>query len=433
MNSSASRAALSRVLSAGATVLSARVLLIVLSFGNVGLLARAMPAAHMGSYFLVLSIAGFVALMASFGLPGLAVREISRLRTLGDTSASDTLAACLFAIALRMMLLVTGCGTLLAVGSVVGVLRVDGSLVALAALLAGATGLQALQAEVFRGYGRIVESSIFGGLCAAAVTFALVAGCLLMHVPLDASIAVALGLGGVVFSLGAGFLRLPRLRWRIGSAAAREHILNGRPFWVIGTSAFLLFQADLWVAGWLLPLEQVALYGAAARLVQPLLLPVEATEAAIAPDIVSLHVGGANPELGALLYRAACIQLILVIAGMLTLAMGGRLLLQALFGSGYGEAYPLMVVLAAGFCVRAASGPFGYLLALTGHARPLATLSLAWAGATLVVDSVAGWVAGPMGVASASALMLSTFCVLGIAAARRLTGLNAGAFPIRPH
>lgn len=427
MSEATLRGAAQRVLSGGAKVLGLRLLFLAFSFAIAALLARALPSAEMGTYFLCLSAAAFVALAMNLGLPGVAVREVGRWRARGDAQRAADISAGLLALSFRILLLQVAGGAALAGAAAAGWVGGEPRVLFLTALLAGATGVQVVQAEVFRGFGRIVAATLFGGLLAAFLTFCVLAACVLAGVQASASLALLVTIAGVAASVALGASQLPRHATRASPVPARALLGEGRAFWAMGIGAFVFFQADLWVAGWLLPLEQVALYGAAARLVQPLLLPVEATEAAIAPDIVALHASGTRGELGLLLLRAARLQLALVVAGALVLILGGGALLGLVFGPSYAAAHPVVAILAVGLCVRAACGAFGYLLVLTDHGRAIATLTIVGAAATLLVDSIAGWLAGMTGVALASAVMLSSFCLLGAAVARRLTGMPTGA------
>jgi O-antigen/teichoic acid export membrane protein len=101
----------------------------------------------------------------------------------------------------------------------------------------------------------------------------------------------------------------------------------------------------------------------------------------------------------------------------------GRPLLW-LFSPQFVEAYPVMLILVAGFLFRAAVGPAEFLLNALGEQRALAAVACGVAVLDIVLNLALVPAFGLNGAAIATATSLATGAVLYAYAARRTTGLD---------
>ncbi len=122
--------------------------------------------------------------------------------------------------------------------------------------------------------------------------------------------------------------------------------------------------------------------------------------------------------------------LLTVPAVLITLAAGYPLL--RLFGEAFTAAWPVMIILGAGFIVRASIGQAFDLLAVTGHARAIVWISITCLVANVLLSLALIPLFGLIGAAAATSAVMM-FRVIGLAlATERLTGISSIAFITAP-
>ncbi|MGE3919264.1 MAG: polysaccharide biosynthesis C-terminal domain-containing protein, partial [Hyphomicrobiaceae bacterium] len=111
-------------------------------------------------------------------------------------------------------------------------------------------------------------------------------------------------------------------------------------------------------------------------------------------------------------------------AAALILALGKPLLW--LFGPQFMDGYPVMLVLAAGFLARAATGPAELLLNMLGLQRASACVAMTVASLDIGLNLLLVPRHGLMGAAMATALSLAFGAALNTIIAKRWLGLSIG-------
>ena len=172
-------------------------------------------------------------------------------------------------------------------------------------------GLQTLVGETFRGYQRFWMATLFTGLF-VDILGVLVFGYLWLahvHPTLAQAIVVSAGITAVSVLVG-GFLiwRKVRSLGREGHLRPREMLAIGWP--LVLTSAFnftLGTGIDLVIFGAFLPHQEVALYGAAFRLVFFVATPFIVASQVVPPIIAELYAQGRKRDLESSLREVATV------------------------------------------------------------------------------------------------------------------------------
>ncbi len=185
----------------------------------------------------------------------------------------------------------------------------------------------------------------------------------------------------------------------------------------------LLTSTDVLVLKVFHPSAEVAHYYAAAKTLALISIVQYAVAAAAAHQFTAYHVAGDRAGLTA--FAASTVRWVFwpSLAGCLLMLLLGKPVLS-LFGAGFGDAYPVIVLLAAGQLARASVGPAERLLNMLGQQR---TCALAYAAAFAV--NLLGCVVlapkfGGVGVASATASAFIVESALLFLIARRRLGLH---------
>ncbi|MDX1501687.1 MAG: oligosaccharide flippase family protein [Thermoanaerobaculia bacterium] len=398
------------------------------------LLARMLPPAGYGGYFVAL---GLVTVLSSLGILGLdqtAVRLVAVARA--RRGAVAKLAGRLLGLAAVGGLLVAG--LLMALrGPILDRLLDSAALLTAGGFLALwilASVLQIVVAEIFRGLHDIRLASLLGGLRRAGVAQAvlLLAG-LAVYRELGIStlrpvIALAAAVSLVVALAGGGLLaaRLAAAPTRgdgLSTPSYRQIVTVAWPF--LGATLLLTARTngDSLVLAALSGADEVALYGAAVRLIAVLLIPHLVVGAVLPPLVADLHERGRRVDLertvrlGA---TAAAAPTTLLFAALLIF---GPAVLGALFGDYYRLAFPALVLLLGGHMAGVLAGPNAVVLAMTGHQRLLMAAMAASAIWVLGLGALLAPRHGAAGLAAAAASGLLLQNLLAVAFVRRRVGL----------
>ena len=407
-----------------------------------GLLARMLSPREFGAYLLVLSIISVGAVIGSLGLPKTVMRFVAENMVLKQPGRAQ-----------RVIYTTLGLGVLGALGVSLAYLLIVGDLVGKylfhSPLLVAVTGLMAgwmaisvmqeIMAESFRGFHDIRMATLFGGVATGGKGSGLI-----MKVMLLAFLVLLWSTSGeadlrtvMLMSIGSGsasaLLALMLLHRRVSSldtqgaedpVSAKDALRDAFPILLISLTSFVLLSAaDLWILGAFRSQEEVAVYGAAARLVALIVMPLLITNLVLPPVIAEMYAEGKTAELERTLRAYSTISgvpsLLIIIAFVL---LGGPIL-GLVYGSYYQTGTTVLVLLSAGKLVSVWSGSCGAVLQFTGHQKSmlwinLLTSPLFLVGALLLVREY-----GPIGVASMTAAITALQNVALVLVAKRKTGM----------
>jgi O-antigen/teichoic acid export membrane protein len=388
------------------------------------LLARVMTPAELGSYSLLFSAAALVWTLGMLGMQGAVVKLMAEAVASGAPGRAA-------AVAWRALAMTAAASAVFAVVyAVATVAATQGRVPAAAVLLAATTSvpiaLYVVAAEAFRGLQAYAAASVLGvtlyvGLMVAGLgaLYALDGQASLTH-----AVAVCFfsALGSCAISCGLLWRRLRGMGAR-PHVAGRDLLRVGLPLMVGYLAVVVAGQADLWILGLKRPVEEVAAYAAAIRLVQHLLLPLLIMSAVIAPIVAELQMGGRHAALQRVVTRAARIDLAVASAAFALLLAARGEILAALFGAHYRLGSTAALLLGTGLLGQALLGPGLTVLAMARGQRAVMAVCIA-AAAVQIGGGLA--VVGPFGmngVAAVSAASVVLQALLAALLVRRQTGI----------
>ncbi len=207
--------------------------------------------------------------------------------------------------------------------------------------------------------------------------------------------------------------------------AGQRLTINSRawPLWISAVLLAMLAHVDVLLLGSHRSDEEVASYGAAARLAAVMLFPYVVANAATAASVAELYAQNRRRDLERVVRRLTS----LVFAVTLVLALGffwaGEALMAGIYGEYYRPAATVLVVLAAGQLAAVASGPGALVLMMTGYERTLMGLTLVTVAVLLGLGSWAAKFYGALGLAVAVATVQALQGIGVMLAARWRTGI----------
>jgi O-antigen/teichoic acid export membrane protein len=393
------------------------------------LLARLLSTEDMGAYFLVASISAFAALVACFGMRQTIVRLVSESLALGlPGRARGTIKIVFSTIAIGCLLVssayVLGVGEWLA--------RELFHLPILASITV-ATGIwiivQSFQmpvTEIFRGMHKIRHAVLLdGGLVSFFLATALTAVWIAdVKLSLEEAVLISalVSLGVLLLGVGLG-LKSFRALTGDGGISTREVLAISFPVFVTNLAAHAMTNSSLWVVAAFLSAREVALFGAAWKLVMLVAVPLELMNMIIQPVIADLYTRGELERLQNALRGTAMLAGLPALTVLVVYMVAGQQILSVVYGETYGQGALLLAILSVGHLVNVWTGSCGQVLVFTGHQQQLMKVFLLTGlfAVLLSLYGAANW--GAVGVACTVTIGRVFQNILVWLLVRRLTGL----------
>jgi O-antigen/teichoic acid export membrane protein len=412
-----------RLLRGGGWAFGGRMLVALTGLLSSALLARLLTPQALGTYFLAYSILNFGTSLGALGLTGTVVRLVAQGMGLN-----------LFGRVRRVISVVLGIGTLGALGVGLAYLLIGDALaktVFNAPALAAVTGLvagwimvgtlQGVLGETFRGFHDVRLATILGGQTTGAATglatVALLTASLflLWVVNGQATVATIILLAlcsGAVNTVVAGWLlhrkvtELPPPTPDEGGEpdpkkVLREVLSISLPLLVVTLVMMVRTSGDTWILGASLPQSELALYGAANRLVSMVTMPMVIVTAVAPPLIAEMYFQGRRETLERALRGMATVTGIpALLASMACIFFAGPIL-GLVYTDYYTKAAAVLALLSIGPLVSVLAGCCGIMLSYTGHQKTQMVITLATSAATFIAMFAAVKFYGIVGVAIA--------------------------------
>ena len=277
----------------------------LIGIGVAALLARLLSAEGMGNYFLTISIVSVFALMSQFGLNQAVVRFIGEALGQGNNGRiRDTIKLSLrngaigAAIGAALFLLLSE--DILLIGLRAPELLLLHWHIAIWIVFLAVGGILS---EIFRGFHNIKLATLFSGLLSSTVFIIVLGYCYIanIHLGLDQVVLAALVstmLSAVVALtfLRRTFVAIPEAARGYSSMRSRDLMAVAWPMWISASALLCLSHADILVLGMFRPAAEVALYGAAAKLVALVAMSLVIVNAVLPPIIAELYSQNRKPS-----------------------------------------------------------------------------------------------------------------------------------------
>lgn len=424
-------------LSRGSLVsMTVRVAGLGLAFLSHMLLSRMLGAGQYGSYVIALGWAMVLVIPARLGLDNSVLRFATIYRE--EDRAADFRGLVLFSLAtIALVSLAIAIALFAAKSSGVAPLRLIDwpMLLGVATLIPCLATLGWLSALV-RTANRIFASQFYDQVLRPALLILLLMALVVeggqqsaSKAMLATSAAVAAALLGIAIHSRAAFANMPAARPSLGHRS--EWLAVSWVLFLMAAVQELLNQVDIILLGILGDATQAGHFAAAWRLSSLVPFGLAALSLVSGPLIASAYHRQDRGELARIARHSARLAtgFGLILGALLSLF--GRPLL-GLFGPGFEEAYPALLILLAGGLVNCCTGVVGYFVMLTGHQRTaLACLATAL-GMSVITNLLLIPRMGATGAAIASALALATWNLLLIAYVRRRLGIDASVMGAAP-
>jgi len=359
------------------------------TFVGTVLLARYLSKADMGTFFLAASAVQVAKRIGQYGLLRVTVRRVSEALALKDRAHAARVGRDVMTFGLWFMT-----GTFLLIW--LFVLPWLPTLVSLAApiaemkhyilLWAAAMVVVSLASAVNRGFHDYATSSLVG---TALEPTLITAGYLLLFFFTTAhTLSVVVPVTAMMEVLAAiialGFLLRP-LRDPVRSVQQdwKQLMSGATPFWINSVALLLLSSAGLWVLGAYHSGNDVAIYGAAMKLIAAAIGMTGIVQPVLQPAISDSYARKDYVRLGRALRAAGLVTGLPTILICLTFIVLPGLWMEIVFGPAYRDGAGVLVALSVGYLIAAFIGLPGVALDMTDAQKKYMFATLGTGGVTL--------------------------------------------------
>jgi O-antigen/teichoic acid export membrane protein len=356
------------------------------------ILARMMTQEEYGVYFLFVSTVLFFALAIRLGQRQAVVRLVSESITYNnrDEIVNITLTSIKLLLSGAVVLFIMG---LLGLDHLLDSIFSMSEISSYSVVLFVWVLLLAMEmpiVETLRGLHKIWYSTIFDNLL--SYIFLLLA--LLIYYAFNSTIelrlVLILTLASVLISLMMGFfvLKIQLKGFRYIKRPTVKRILRiSFPLLLVNLSNFTLNNSGIWISGYFLDQESVAVYGAAWKFVNIIIFPLMIVSLAVQPIVVELFTSNKITQLEKIMRGSATLLAFPALILTILLIVYGESLLGFIYGDSYMIAYNVLIVLTFGQLINVLTGQSITILGLCGHQKPLMYISLASVILSVVLSS----------------------------------------------
>jgi O-antigen/teichoic acid export membrane protein len=414
----------------GVWVLIGRMVSMLSGLLVIAFITRLLNSTEVGFYFLCSSLVSILSLVSQLGMNLAVVRLIPESLSKEKHEQAASVATLAIQLVGKMVVVVSCLGLLLAVirpPAVFAALSGDWYLLLVLVFWFSFQTMLGIITECLRGYHHVREATFYGVTLPALLSVAAIFTLLSLAETSNIDLVLSLLAGSIVLStvLGAS-----RLRKKMPLVRAAEHadlcglISVAWPMWSTNITLLLLTQADIWIIGIFLTVDDVAVYGAATRLIMAVSVSLMILNSVISPVIADLFSRQQYARLEQTLRTGTTLAAIPSALVMIVFYLAGERLLELLYGPFYSNGYMILVVLGVGQLFNVISGPCGMVLLMTGHQSTMMLISVITSVLAIVASVFAAIHTGVLGVAAVFSGALIIQNVLMMHFARKYTGIN---------
>lgn len=279
--------------------------------------------------------------------------------------------------------------------------------------------LQILLGEILRGFQDIRLATIFGsmllggGLATGVLLFVVLSLIWLEQgqTTLSTVLLIVVGSSFLIVMFAAWTVR--RKLNSLPNRANDQNQIKFRELWdvawpllITNLTLFIVSQAGLWILGVFRTSEDIAVYGAATRLVLLVSLPLAIVNAIVPPFIAEMNAQGKKREMEQKIRALTTLAGIPAFAALAGFIFLGGATLDLVFGDYYRNGAAILAILSIGYMANVWTGSCGMVLAMTGYQKAVMSVAIVASIVTVLVGIATVVPFGAVGVAVATSLGL---------------------------
>ncbi len=426
----------------GIWALFASIFSAIASILHTAILSRILTPADLGTYLLLLSIVMFMVIPGNFGLPDSAVRTISKELGAGRlhyilSFLGKCFLICFIAACLVFLIIVSGPGGFL----ITSLFKINTSftMLILIAIWVVAVSLHALVVESLRGLNDIKNASIYGTLLKNVLILIILVGVWILIddinvttviTSITVAILLTLALSSNKLHTNISALKQQSLDQNQNDRYPIANIIRmSAPFFLNALTAIIIVRIGIWVVGYYLPKDDVAIYGACLQLVLLVIIPLTIINAILPPLVSNLFFNESNnTKLQTILRTCATVAGIPSIFALLLFVFYGAEVLALVFGEFYSKGALILLAFAIGQSTNMLVGPTGTVLKMTNHQSLLLKVNIIFGILTTVFSIYTAKYHGLTATAFVTAISMVTKNLYTHYLVRKHVGVNCAIY-----
>jgi O-antigen/teichoic acid export membrane protein len=396
----------------------------------IAIITRLLSSGEVGFYFLCFSLVTILSVISQLGLNLAVVRLIAESLSSGRHEHAASVAVLVLRIGAIAVIVISCLALFFSYMHPPGIFErfsVDLPVLAIILVWFSFITMQGLISECLRGYHDVRSAALYGGMLPSMLS---VTALFVVWASVDkSSIEMIIGiLSGAVFTSAVfGAVRLRR-KMRLDRKTEKIDLTGllsiAWPMWTSNITVLLLTQADIWIIGSFLSVDDVAIYGSAARLVVVVSISLMIVNSVVSPVVADLFYRDKHGRLEDIIRTGATLAAVPSLLAVLLFSFFGGQLLGILYGPFYSSGYVILFVLSLGQLFNVVSGPCGMVLLMTGHQRIMMAISISTSTMAIVASVFAAIHTGAIGVAAVFSAAIVVQNMLMIYFVRRRVGIS---------
>lgn len=381
-----------RLVTGGAWTITGRTVTVITGLTINGLITRLLAAEEVGTYFLCISMVMITVHLAQLGLDRAVVRLVAEAMGHGRTGQARGVVVTVMRVGLIAAVVIA---TVLGLGGRTFAGYISNSPLLPTVMWFVAVWLviktvEGLLAESFRGFHDIRMATISTNTTSNIVLLVILSAVFWLW---GRSSLEALLFFSIAASAVNVFLAVIVMKKKLNNLGTlvplgiRYVMVIGAPLLVTNLMIFIFGQADIWIIGASRPTEEVAVYGAAARLVQMVILPAGIINAILPPIVSEMYSLGNVKQLENIIRVTSALAAIPAACVLLVLVFASNGIMGLIYGDFYRHGGLLLILISAGQFVNVWAGSGILILMMTGNQIPLMKIVSVF-GVLLVVAGI---------------------------------------------
>lgn len=423
-----------RFLSASGWALFARVVAALAGFGTNFLIARLLTPEDVGVYFLLVSSVALAISLSQGGLQLAVVRLTADAiaKGLAGLARRTVEQALVIGLAIAALIALTaGLG-----GALLAERTTSLTLLTPTYGLVGcwivALSLMGLTAESLRGMHEYRMAAFLSGAIPNLMTVAVlgILTVLAMSVELNLILGIIVVVAAVTGLTGLAWVsrRLSALGPRV-AAPVGDLLAVGWPLHVTSLAIFVMTQVDLWLVGALCGSSEVAQYGAAARLLALVMMPMLIGNVILQPLVADLSGRGEFARIQRLAGTIATVSSGVALCALAGIWFAAESILGIAYGEYYRSAATVLILLCSGQAINVLAGPGAIVLMMSGGQKPVMAISMTCGVLLSIGGTIAGLSFGMVGIAAVAGIANALHGLLCLITVWRRNGIWVSAQP----
>ena len=350
---------LGRTVKNTAALTAADIISKILNMAFIAVLARQLTPSDFGGYTTITSLIWFMGPLADLGISQVLIREIAADRTKARSLLTNALLTVGFLTCIAGGLLVV----IAAAGNYPASIR---PLICLSAFAVIGNTVMQTASSALRGLERMeIQALLTSSLLLLSSLAGIIAALTGQGLPVQIAILVISSLLGAMFVLTVIHLRFVPLQWTLDLRFCWSLITQAIPIFILIAYSVFLRWSDTLILGQLRPLDDVAVYGAAQKVIDLAMVFNASASAALFPVLAS-RWRVSNEDTKRLYTRSLRFFSAFAIAAAVGLTMIAEPIIVTIFGAAYLPTVLPLKLLAWAFFFQVVSGPMGTLLVAAG-------------------------------------------------------------------